>query len=150
MSIWDTPGMNTSGEYVTFTNIGDTISGTIANLRIHKWDDGNTSPQITLTTGDGEKTVTAGPIRLKLALAEHRPEIGDHITITLTDIEKRAQGRTLKHFTVHVIRAGQPAPPPVPAPPVPPQPAPPVPPQPALGGLTETQLAALRAAGLMN
>ena len=109
MSIWDNPDMKTNGDYVKFDAIGDTVTGVVLSVRAHKWDDGQVSPQILLDCDGEEKTVTAGQIRLKAALAEQRPEEGDTLTMTLSDIEKRAGGKTLKHFDVSVIRAGDPA-----------------------------------------
>lgn len=110
-SIWDNPELRVGGEFVKFDNVGDTISGTINAIRAHKFDDGSVAPQILLVTNDGEeRTVTAGQIRLKTALAEQRPEAGDHITITFTQEEKRSGGKTLKHFDVTVTRGtGAPA-----------------------------------------
>jgi hypothetical protein len=106
-SVWDDPDLRGgNGAYVKFDAIGDTVTGTVVNITAHRWDDGSVSPQVLLDTADGEKTVTAGQVRLKSALAEQRPERGDAITITLSDIEKRSGGKTLKHFTVNVVRAG--------------------------------------------
>lgn len=104
-SVWDNPELKVGGEFVKFDNVGDTISGTISAIRAHKFDDGSVAPQILLVTDDGEeRTVTAGQIRLKTALAEQRPEASDHITITYTQNEKRAGGKTLKHFDLVVKR----------------------------------------------
>lgn len=106
-SIWDDPDLRVGGEFFKFDNVGDSIAGTINAVRAHRFDDGSVAPQVMLTTDDGEeKTVTAGQVRLKAALAEQRPEAGDHITITFTENEKRAGGKTLKHFDVNVARGG--------------------------------------------
>jgi hypothetical protein len=102
-SIWDEPGMKVGGDYIKFENVGDSVSGVVTNIGAHRWDDGSVSPQVTLQTSDGEKTVTAGQVRLKAALAEKRPNVGDTITIKFIDLEKRAGGKTLKHFDVTVI-----------------------------------------------
>lgn len=110
MSVWDSPGMNVGGDYVKFDQIGDNIAGIIIEVTVKRWDDGTISPQLLLDTPDGVKTVTAGQIRLKAALAEQRPEKGDHISIRLSDIERRSGGKTLKHFDVQVQRGGLPAP----------------------------------------
>lgn len=111
MSIWDDPDLRVGGEFFKFDNVGDSISGTINAVRAHRFDDGSVAPQVMLTTDDGEeKTVTAGQVRLKAALAEQRPEAGDRITITFTENEKRAGGKTLKHFNVDVTRGGGAAP----------------------------------------
>jgi hypothetical protein len=74
------------------------------------FEDGKVVPQIEMDTADGPKTVTAGQVRLKAALAEKRPGVGDQLTITLSDIEKRAGGKTLKHFTVSVGPVAAPSP----------------------------------------
>lgn len=107
MSIWDDPDLRAGGDFVAFETVGDSIAGTIDAVRTHRFDDGKVVPQILMTTDAGEeKTLTAGQIRLKIALAEQRPEAGDHLTVTLTDIEKRSGGKTLKHFDVNVKRGG--------------------------------------------
>ena len=106
MSVWDTPELQTNSDYVKFEKEGDTVTGTDVNISAHKWDDGSVSPQILLDTADGQQTVTAGQVRLKALLAEKRPEVGDTLTITHTGIEKRAGGKTLKLWTVDVVRGG--------------------------------------------
>lgn len=105
MSVWDDPELRTGGEFVKFENPGDQIAGTISAIRKHRFDDGNVVPQIILTADDGEeRTLTAGQVRLKAALAEQRPEVGDHITVVYERQERRAGGKTLKHFAVTVKR----------------------------------------------
>ena len=106
MSIWDDPDMKIADDYIKFNDVGDTVTGRIIASRIHRWDDGTASPQLLLEVDGEEKSLTAGQVRLKAALAEKRPENGDTITVTLTDIEKRSGGKTLKHFDVQVVRAG--------------------------------------------
>ena len=106
MSVWDTPELQTNSDYVKFEKEGDTVTGTVVNISAHQWDDGSVSPQILLQTADGQQTVTAGQVRLKALLAEKRPEVGDTLTITHTGIEKRAGGKTLKLWTVEVLRGG--------------------------------------------
>lgn len=102
-SIWDDPDLTVSDEFVKFENVGDTVTGEILNIRKHVFDDGKVVPQLILRCGDGaERTVSAGQVRLKAALAEKRPGIGQTITITLSEIEKRSGGKTLKHFDVGV------------------------------------------------
>jgi hypothetical protein len=106
MSVWDTPELQTNSDYVKFEKEGDTVTGTVVNISAHKWDDGSVSPQILLDTADGQQTVTAGQVRLKALLAEKRPEVGDGLTITMVGVEKRAGGKTLKLWTVDVVRGG--------------------------------------------
>jgi hypothetical protein len=103
MSVWDDPSMKVGGNYVTFENPGDFVSGTIILIRPHVFDDGSVAAQLFLTTDNGEEvTVTAGQIKLKLELVRLRPEAGDHIMIRYTQKEQRAGGKTLKHFEVQV------------------------------------------------
>jgi len=115
MSIWDDPTMKVNDDYVKFENPGDTITGRIIAASIHHWDDGSASPKLLLDVDGEEKSVTAGQVRLKAALAEKRPEPGDVITITFTDVEKRPGGKTLKHFDVTIVRGGAAAAAPSPA-----------------------------------
>lgn len=144
-SVWDDPDLRVGGEFVRFENVGDAVSGTINAVRAHRFDDGSVAPQILLTTDSGEeRTVTAGQVRLKAELAMQRPEPGDHITITHTEVEKRSGGKTLKHFKVEVSRGGA-APAPVAAAPAPAAPAAvdPAAAAAALANLTPEQKAAL-------
>ena len=110
MSIWDDPELAVVNDYAKFEAIGDKVSGNITGVFAHRFDDGKVVPKIMLETDDGEIALTAGQVRLKAALAEQRPEVGDNLTVTLTEIEKRAGGKTLKHFDVVVVRGkGAPA-----------------------------------------
>ena len=110
MSIWDDPELAVVNDYAKFEAIGDRVSGNITGVFAHRFDDGKVVPKIMLETDDGEIALTAGQVRLKAALAEQRPEVGDNLTVTLTEIEKRAGGKTLKHFDVVVVRGkGAPA-----------------------------------------
>lgn len=114
MSIWDDPEIRSGGEFVKFEQPGDSVAGTITAIKKHRFDDGSVVPQIYLTTDEGdERTLTAGQVRLKAVLAEQRPDVGDHLTVTYERQEKRAGGKTLKHFAVVVRRgaAAQGAPP---------------------------------------
>lgn len=106
MSIWDDPELHVSDDYVKFETPGDSVTGTITALRIHRFDD-KAVPQVVIRTAQGvERTVTGGQARLKALLAEKRPEVGDTITITMTNVEKRQGGKTLKHFEVTVGKGG--------------------------------------------
>ena len=105
-SIWDEPSMKSSDDYVKFDAPGDTVTGRIISVRAHTFDDGKVAAQILLDTATGERTLSAGQMKLKAALAEQRPEAGDTLTVTFTKVEPRSGGKTLKHFDVTVIRAG--------------------------------------------
>ena len=106
MSIWDDPELKATGNYIAFEAVGDTVTGTILDIRAHRFDDGKVVPQIILDCDGEEKTLTAGQIRLKAELGETRPNVGDTLTVTLTEIEKRSGGKTLKHFDVNVAAGG--------------------------------------------
>lgn len=102
LDVWADPDFAIGGDYIKFDNPGDTVTGKVIAVRKHVWDDGSVSPQILLDVDGEEKTLTAGQVRLKAELAAKRPQPGQHVTITLTEIEKRSGGKTLKHFDVQV------------------------------------------------
>lgn len=103
MGFWDEYAPSGESDYITFDHPGDTVTGTITELRKHTWNDGSSSPQIVLLLDSGAtKTVTAGQVRLRTKLAELNPQIGDVLTITHTEVERRPGGKTLKHFDVKV------------------------------------------------
>jgi hypothetical protein len=102
IDIWNDPDLLVNDDYVTFENVGDTVTGTIISIRKHIFDDGKAVPQIILDVDGAEKTVTAGQVRLKAELATLRPQPGQVLSITLTEVEKRSGGKTLKHFDVKV------------------------------------------------
>lgn len=104
--IWDDPELKVTDEYVKFENVGDTVTGTVLGISVHRWDDGSTCPQLLLDVDGDEINLTAGQTRLKRALAEQRPQVGDTITATFTEEEKRPGGKTLKHFDLTVQRGG--------------------------------------------
>ena len=106
MSIWDNAEMQVNSDYVKFETPGQSVTGIVSNIGIHRWDDGTTSPQITLDVDGETKTVTAGQIGLKALLAEVRPEVGELLTVTFTGVEKRAGGKTLKKWEVTVADRG--------------------------------------------
>jgi hypothetical protein len=105
MSVWDDPDTKVNNDFVKFDKVGDRVDGVIQSIRKHQFEDGSIAPQILLTLDDGsEKTLTVGQVKLKIAMSEQRPEVGDHISVVLTQIEKRGGGRTLKHFNLTVKR----------------------------------------------
>ena len=107
MSIWDDPSLASGGDYVRFENPGDNVVGDVLNVTMHTWDDGSSCPKLTIRTDDGnDVTLTAGQVRLKAELRDKRPEPGDRIKVTFTELEKRPGGRTLKHFDVQVASGG--------------------------------------------
>jgi hypothetical protein len=105
MSIWDSPELGAPKKYVNFENVGDSAEGVVTEVGLQNWSDGTFAPRITLSDELGSKTITAGQIRLKIALTEKRPEVGDYLSVTLTQIENRGNGKTLKHFDVIVNKS---------------------------------------------
>ena len=103
-SIWDNPEINVIKKYVTFENVGDSVEGTITDIGLQSWEDGTVTPKITLDTEEGTRIITAGQVRLRIALAEKRPEVGDYLRVSLIGIEDRSEGKFLKHFAVDVTR----------------------------------------------
>jgi hypothetical protein len=105
MSIWDSPELSAPKKYVNFENVGDSAEGVVTEVGLQNWSDGTFAPKITLSDELGSKIITAGQIRLKIALIEKRPEVGDYLSVTLTQIENRGNGKTLKHFDVIVNKS---------------------------------------------
>jgi hypothetical protein len=105
MSIWDSPELNISKKYANFDSIGDSVEGIVTDVGLQNWSDGTFAPKITLSSETEEKIITAGQIRLKIALAEKRPEVGDYLKVSLIHIEDRGAGKMLKHFQVDVTKS---------------------------------------------
>ena len=102
-SVWDDPTIRPSGDYVKFETVGDFVVGEIIGLGIHEFPDGKRAAKLIIRDDDGEeRTLTAGQVQLATKLAEARPEVGDRVKITFTQVEKRSGGKTLKHFDVAV------------------------------------------------
>lgn len=102
-----------SGAFVKFNDKGDSVTGHVLEIR----GDGTTMngdpcPLIVLDV-DGETVkVTCSQAQLwsktvDLVTAGELTE-GKKVRITLSDIERRPNGRTLKHFTIDV-KDGEPA-----------------------------------------
>jgi hypothetical protein len=99
---WDKYAQN--GEYATFNEVGDQIVGVVKVIREGRDFNGNPCPELVLELEDGdEKTVTAGQVMLKAALAEKAPKEGDRIRITYSGVGDARPGRApAKLFTVDV------------------------------------------------
>lgn len=113
MSIWDDEDIKpTEGEFVRFDAVGDGVSGHITAMGKHTFPATKDNPektcaQLSITDDKGEpKILTVGQMKLTALLAEQRPDVGDHISVHLTDIEKRGT-RTLKHFECITTRGGK-------------------------------------------
>lgn len=93
-----------SGDYFKFDDVGDTIVGVIKDVREGRTFNGDPCPELVLETDDGEeKTVTASQVRLKAALAEKRPQVGDKVRIAYSGVGEASPGKAPpKEFTVDV------------------------------------------------
>lgn len=95
----------TGGDFVKFENVGDQVVGIIKHVREGRDFNGNPCPLLILEVnaeGD-EKTLTAGQVRLKAALAEKAPKVGDKIRITYSGVGEAQPGKApAKEFTVDV------------------------------------------------
>jgi len=122
---------------------GTNITGRVLSIGIHTWDDGKPCPQFVLEVDGEEVGLTVSQIGLKRLMAEQRPEVGDTISVTLTSVEPRPGGKTLKHYDLQVTRGGtQPAPKAAPA-------AAPAEAKPELTAEQAAAIAALKAQGVL-
>jgi len=103
-SIWDDPAVKPSGDFVKFETVGDSVTGTVLDVSIHTFEDGKRAAKLVIRTAEGDRTLTAGQLQLAAKLAEARPNVGDKLTINFVGVEKRTGGKTLKQFTVSVVR----------------------------------------------
>jgi len=95
-----------SGDFVQWEEVGQSLVGDIISKGVSKDFNDNPAPELGIRQDDGtEVLVTAGQAQLKAKLLEARPNVGDRIKITFTQLEKRGGGKTLKHFDV-VIKTG--------------------------------------------
>lgn len=101
-----------SGEYVKFEEIGDSIIGTIKDIREGQTFNGNPCPELLLTDDAGEDhIVTAGQVMLRSTLAEKSPQVGDKVRIVFSGVGEAQPGKTApKLFQVDVKRGAAPAP----------------------------------------
>lgn len=108
-----------SGDFFQFENPGDMLVGDVIGKTLGKDFNGNPCPEMQVRQDDGtEVTATCGQAQLKAKLLEAKPQVGDRISITFTNTQRRDGGKTLKEFEVKVKTGGakskvsEPAPPP--------------------------------------
>lgn len=103
-SIWDDEDVQpTGGDFVKFNEVGDTVIGTITAIRKQRFEDSDGvtyAPQLDLDTADGERTLTAGAVKLRQLFIEQRPEVGDRIKVVHTGKSGR-----VKLFSLDVRKA---------------------------------------------
>lgn len=119
---WDDPGLNT-GTFVKFLNEGDEVTGTVKNVTVKRFTEGDACPQLTIDTAAGTKTVTGSSWDLKRQLMELRPMPGDKVLIRLIKVEPLDGDRTRKLYDVRVKQPEPAAPQVATPPPVAPPPA---------------------------
>lgn len=101
---WDDPDIKKAaegGEYTKFTDIGDSVSGTIRKLSKRDFD-GRTAIEVEM---DDDRKVTFGQVLMLRDLYVLQPGPGDTLTVTLAEVQKKG-AKTLKMFTGEVVRAG--------------------------------------------
>lgn len=95
----------TGGDFVKFDNVGDEVIGIIKDVREGRDFNGNPCPLLVLEvneTGE-EKTLTAGQVMLKAALAEKAPKVGDKVKITYSGMSEAKPGKApAKLFTIDI------------------------------------------------
>jgi hypothetical protein len=100
---WDDPSVKPStGEYMKFENVGDSVSGTVSHLGKRTFDDNRVAVEIRFAE-DGVPTVTAGQVMLQKALYGFKPVVGDTLSIELAAVQKKGS-KTLKLFRVAIAR----------------------------------------------
>jgi hypothetical protein len=102
-NFWDDPELKKAaegGEYTKFTDIGDTVTGTIKSLTKRDFD-GRTAVEITF---DDDRKVTFGQVLMLRELYVLQPKAGDQLTATLAEVDKKG-AKTLKLFRGEVVRA---------------------------------------------
>jgi len=102
--IYDDPDLKPDTDFVKFEEPGDGVKGVVVSVGKHVFDDGKAALKLVIRTETGDRTLTAGQMQLKTKLNEARPVVGDTVDITFTSTEKRAGGKTLKHFDVVVTK----------------------------------------------
>jgi hypothetical protein len=99
-----------TGDWITFAQVGDSAVGTVKAVRRGKDFNGNPCPELVIETTDGEKTLTAGQVMLKSALAVAQPQVGDKIAIVYSGIGDAKPGKApAKLFEVSVQKPGAPS-----------------------------------------
>jgi hypothetical protein len=95
-----------AGDYIKFTNIGDTVEGTLVARQTGTDFDGNPCPQIVLNVGGELKTVSGGSRGLKRALAAEKDALIPGATVKIgyvADVDSLTKGfAPSKQFRVKV------------------------------------------------
>jgi len=108
-SDFETGGL--SGEFVKFTNRGDSVEGVIVNAQAYTFPGTDKPvPQLELRCSDDiMRVVTVSQADAKRQLVTLAPKVGDTIKIVYTDDYRMSNGYTGKKFTIDVTK-GEPRP----------------------------------------
>ncbi len=98
MPTFDYDNYTQNSDYVSWTNPGDQLVGTVKEVREGTDFDGNPCPELILEVNDDgdEVTWTVGQVMLKRLLAEQRPTVGQKIRVTYTGDEGQMKVFTLE------------------------------------------------------
>jgi hypothetical protein len=112
---WNEFAGNADGQYpdkFRFNEPGDSIVGTVRDVRIATMPDGTRLPSIEVEDDNGTTwSVLAGPIGLQRALATHRPASSDRISIVFTGLAEQAKpGKSPAKLFDVVVKPATPAP----------------------------------------
>ena len=109
MSTWDAaPAAPTAGNYAKWETAGDNVVGTVTHVDPvgATTVKGVECPLVIVQTADGEDvSISCSQAQLWQKMLDARPEVGDKIAVQMTEVEKRPNGHTLKHFVVEVATA---------------------------------------------
>lgn len=97
-----------SGQYVKWTNIGQTVAGTVLEKRTGRTMDGDPVPELVISTSDGDLVVTASQANLHSKLLALKNEIKPGIAITITfTAELVVKNGKAKQFNVQLAPAAK-------------------------------------------
>lgn len=107
-SIWGDKSLKPSGNYCTFTDVGDNYNGaTILAIDTHTWPAAGDKPErkvpkLTLSH-EGETVVwTVGQVNAIARLFELEPDVGDTFSELRLSAVRKEGGKTYKDFTIEV------------------------------------------------
>lgn len=103
MGFWDAVKVDMTNEFFKFEAPGDVISGTVKDLELKTWPEGNQSINVTFEES-GTPRLGASNIMLKNALFRAQPNAGDWISVEYTRDTVNGS-RRMKRFKFAIKRA---------------------------------------------
>lgn len=96
-----------TGDWITFSEVGDSVVGVVVAVRTGQDFNGRPCPELVLDVDGSEKTLTAGQVMLRAALAAEQPQAGDRVAIVYSGVGEARPGKApAKLFDVTVQRGG--------------------------------------------